>query len=533
VVQGTGLLGRLRRKRPDLSWGSPLFNAILLLALVLAGLAIARLPLTLAGALVLGGIVLLATLVRPEYGLYLLVLAVPFGGVREVTIAGFTVGAAEALIGLALAAWMARMVAAREIRIVRPPLLLPLLAFLGATLLSTTGALSLRWSLKEIVKWLEVLAIYLFVASALDRDKARVVVALALLAGIGQALLGVYQFLGRVGPEAFVLLGRFMRAHGTFEQPNPYGGYLGLVLPLAYGVLLGTRTFGIREFVDSWVHRESANPESTNLRVTNSLLAILGFVLMAAALAMSWSRGAWLGFAAAFAAMNLVHSRRTAALFVLACLLAVLLGGFQLLPRALVQRFADIAPYLGIFDVRGVKVTDENYALVERMAHWQAAWGMFNDRPWLGVGIGNYEPVYPAYALPGWGEPLGHAHNYYLNIAAEAGLVGLAAYLLLWGAAFWEAWRTVRVTEGYWRGVAVGIFGALVHLSVHNFFDNLYVHNMYVHVAILLGLLYVVGQQTATPRRNSGNLSPQRGQAPASKEVSPCQGCFAASEEMP
>ncbi|HIC93634.1 MAG TPA: hypothetical protein EYP09_05230, partial [Anaerolineae bacterium] len=353
MVQGTGLLGRLRRKRPDLSWGSPLFNAILLLALVLAGLAIARLPLTLAGALVLGGIVLLATLVRPEYGLYLLVLAVPFGGVREVTIAGFTVGAAEALIGLALAAWMARMVAAREIRIVRPPLLLPLLAFLGATLLSTTGALSLRWSLKEIVKWLEVLAIYLFVASALDRDKARVVVALALLAGIGQALLGVYQFLGRVGPEAFVLLGRFMRAHGTFEQPNPYGGYLGLVLPLAYGVLLGTRTFGIREFVDSWVHRESANPESTNLRVTNSLLAILGFVLMAAALAMSWSRGAWLGFAAAFAAMNLVHSRRTAALFVLACLLAVLLGGFQLLPRALVQRFADIAPYLGIFDVRG------------------------------------------------------------------------------------------------------------------------------------------------------------------------------------
>ncbi len=197
--------------------------------------------------------------------------------------------------------------------------------------------------------------------------------------------------------------------------------------------------------------------------------------------------------------MNLVHSRRTAALFALACLLAVLLGGFQLLPRPLTQRFADVAPYLGIFDVRGVKVTDENYALVERMAHWQAAWGMFSDRPWLGVGIGNYEPVYPAYALPGWEEPLGHAHNYYLNIAAEAGLVGLAAYLVLWGAAFREAWRTVRRTEGYWRGVAVGIFGALVHLSVHNLFDNLYVHNMYVHVAILLGLLHVI-DSTASRR---------------------------------
>jgi len=513
VVQGAGLLGRLRRKRPDLSWGSPLFNLILFFTLVLAGLALARLPLTLAGALVLGGIVLLATLVRPEYGLYLLILAVPFGGVREITVAGLTVGAAEALIGLTLAAWLAGMVAARKVEIARPPLLLPLLIFLGAILLSITGALSLRWSLKEIIKWLEVLAIYLFVASALDRDKAQIVVALALLAGIGQALLGFYQFFGQVGPEAFVFLGRFMRAYGTFEQPNPYGGYLGLVLPLAYGVLLGTRTFGIRRFVNSGVRRESTNPESTNLRitnlrVTNFLLPILSFVLMAAALAMSWSRGAWLGFAAAFVAMNLVHSRRTAALFALVCLLALLLGGVQLLPRSFVQRFADIAPYLGIFDVRGVKVTDENYALVERMAHWQAAWGMFSDRPWLGVGIGNYEPVYPAYALPGWEEPLGHAHNYYLNIAAEAGLVGLAAYLVLWGAAFREAWKTVRGTGGYWRGVAVGVFGALVHLSVHNFFDNLYVHNMYVHVAILLGLLYVAGRQSAAPGQNSGHLSP-------------------------
>jgi O-antigen ligase len=139
-----------------------------------------------------------------------------------------------------------------------------------------------------------------------------------------------------------------------------------------------------------------------------------------------------------------------------------------------------------------VKVTDENYAIVERMAHWQAAWEMFKERPWLGVGIGNYEPVYPAYSLPGWKEPLGHAHNYYLNIAAEAGLVGLFAYLILWGSAFWQALKAIRRSEGFWRGVAVGIFGVLVHLSAHNLFDNLYVQNMYVHIAILLGLIHVI-----------------------------------------
>ena len=192
--------------------------------------------------------------------------------------------------------------------------------------------------------------------------------------------------------------------------------------------------------------------------------------------------------------MSLAYSRRATALFALLCLLAtsvLLLGSMQVLPQSITQRITGFLPYLGVFDVRGVKLTDANYAVVERMAHWQAAWGMFSDRPWLGVGIGNYEPVYPAYSLPGWTEPLGHAHNYYLNIAAEAGLIGLAAYLVLWGAAFWQAWNVVRTTQGYWRGAAVGILGVLTHLAVHNLFDNLHVHNMYLHVAILLGLLFV------------------------------------------
>ncbi len=466
----------------DFSWGSPLFNAALLLIVLTVGLSIALLPLTLAGGAVLGGIVFLTTLIRPEYGLYLLILAVPFGSVREITISGFTVGAAEALVGLVLAAWLAKMVAAREVKVAYPPLVLPLLIFLGAILLSLPGALSLKYSFKEILKWLEVLGIYLFVANAIEREQARVVVLLMLLAGIGQALLGFYQFFGRVGPQAFVVLGRFVRAYGTFEQPNPYGGYLGLVLPLAWGLLLGIGKWGNRRLdISYWV-------------------AILGLATMGAALIMSWSRGAWLGFAAAFIVMNVAHSQRAAVLFALLCLLVasvLVLGSIQALPQTIAQRLTDFVPYLRVFDVRGVKLSDANYAVVERMAHWQAAWGMFNDRPWLGVGIGNYEPVYPAYSLQGWPEPLGHAHNYYLNIAAEAGLIGLTAYLVLWGAAFWQAWKAVRAAQGYWRGVAAGILGVLTHLSVHNFFDNLYVHNMYLHVAILLGLLFVAVKRDA------------------------------------
>jgi hypothetical protein len=60
------------------------------------------------------------------------------------------------------------------------------------------------------------------------------------LAGLAQAVVGFYQYIFRVGPEGFLLFGGgTLRVFGTFEQPNPFAGYLGLIIPLALGVILG------------------------------------------------------------------------------------------------------------------------------------------------------------------------------------------------------------------------------------------------------------------------------------------------------
>jgi O-antigen ligase len=157
-------------------------------------------------------------------------------------------------------------------------------------------------------------------------------------------------------------------------------------------------------------------------------------------------------------------------------------------------------------DISSVEVNDNNWAVIERMAHWQAAVGMFTDHPWLGVGIGNYPVAYPQYAVGRWRDPLGHAHNYYLNIAAEAGILGLGAYLLLFGACFVVAWRTIQHAQGYWRAVALGALGILVHLSVHNLFDNLFVHSMNVQLGLVLGLLFLAGKYGAAQDARHGGV---------------------------
>jgi O-antigen ligase len=441
-------------------------------------LSIALLPLRSAMLLVLAGIVVTVTLIRPQFGVLLIVPAVPFGSLYQVSLGAMNVGVTEAVVMLVLVAWLMRLVARHDIRIYWPPLMVPMAIFLGVLCLSSLGSSSLELSVKEIVKWVEVLALYVLVANEMEGRWIKVLVAVFLGIGALAALHGMYQFLFRVGPEGFVLFGRFMRAYGTFEQPNPYGGYLGLTLPLAIGLIVAA-LLPRQERVSGWW-----------------LVWATGCgTLMLAALVMSWSRGAWLGFAAALAAMALAVVARSGRAVILGVVFAVLLvsfvllaGGGRLVPSAIAQRFSDFLPYLGVTDVGGAEITDANFAVLERMAHWQAALSMWSDHLWLGVGIGNYEVAYAGYALPLWPLPLGHAHNYYLNIAAEAGILGLAAYLFLWGAALVRSWLGTRQALGWYWGVALGVLGVLVHLSVHNLFDNLYVHSMYLQVAMLLGI---------------------------------------------
>jgi len=477
-LSGFGLAWR-SRSRDWLRFGA-------LAAAVLAAGAIALLPLAWAGALVAACLALVLTLVQPLFGLLLVVLAVPFGSLVRVPVAGMNIGVTEALVWLVLAAWGMRLVARREVRLRFTWLSLALALLLGVMLISLVGARSLEHGAKELVKWIEVLALYLLVSHELDERWLRALVGAILLTGGLAGLHGVYQFVFRIGPEAFVLFGRFMRAYGTFEQPNPYAGYLGLSVPIGLGLLAGSLIRGVQHTRWRW-----------------SALAAGTLMLMLAAMAMSWSRGAWLGLAAAVTAMAVVAVLRTQKRLVFVTVFALLIaggllvGGLVRVPSSIVQRVADLVPFLTVTDVRGMEVTDANYAVLERMAHWQAAVGMWADHPWFGVGIGNYEVAYPRYALPTWDEPLGHAHNYYLNIGAEAGLAGLVGYLLVWTIAWAAAWRACRTASGWHWGVALGIVGAIVHLCVHNLFDNLFVHGVYLQVAILLGMIPHLRQGTS------------------------------------
>jgi O-antigen ligase len=121
---------------------------------------------------------------------------------------------------------------------------------------------------------------------------------------------------------------------------------------------------------------------------------------------------------------------------------------------------------------------------------------MARQHPWIGVGLGNYETRYPDVRLLNWKFPLGHAHNFYLNVLAETGMIGLCAYLVLWLAVFVLTWRTRRHADPVARLTAAGLFGVWCYLSVHSLTDNLYVNNLFLHLGVMLGLLAVLHRQS-------------------------------------
>ncbi len=444
--------------------------ALWLPVLVLLGLAAGAAPPLYSAAAVLGIAGLIVIVIRPEVGLYLVTLSVPFQSLRGSDPTEVQITSTEILVGLTAAAFLIRQLVLQRGSSESGPLVRPIAIFIGAVLLSAFKATNQLQSLKELVKWLELLAVY-WMTINLIKDKRQVIALLTMttVGALAETAIGAAQVLLRIGPPEFLIGGVILRAYGTFGQPNPLAGYLNMTLP----ILIAVGVF------------------STSRKV--QCLCWLASAGIGAIMVITLSRGAWLGLAAALMVMGLVMSVRVAFWIRFALLglsFVILAAVFGIIPFSLTARV------LAAFGLSGVSldsVTAENFSAVQRIAFWQAGLNMFNANPILGVGIGNYMEAYPTYAAPGWNEVLGHAHDYYLNVAAEAGMVGLVGYLALVVAAFRHLLQTVRsLPSGVWYGVALGLLGMFTAISVHNLVDNMYVHGMPVLLGLLLGAASVI-----------------------------------------
>lgn len=392
-----------------------------------------------------------------------------------------------------LASWAAYRVSRgqRLRRWFHSPVLTAVMLLVVIFALTVFQAASVGAWLNEWLKWVQILLLVLLAYDIAGDHLWQWLVFGLVLAGIANAAVGLYEFFGGSGALHLLINNRFFRAFGTFGQPNPFGGFMGLLAPVALMAAVG---YAARAR-SRW--RASRSLPVPGLLLT-SFYAVAAVILTAGVVA-SWSRGAWVALTLALVVVLLAFPRHAWRGVLIAggvLALVVLLWLAGVLPASIIERISSsTAEFLAFEDVRGVDITPDNYAVVERLAHWQAALNMAVTHPWLGVGLGNYEVVYHQYRLINWIEPLGHAHNYYLNILAETGIIGLLGYGKAWVIIMWLNWRARRHPDSLARCILVGLLGTWTYLAVHSFFDNLYVNNLFMHLGLMLGVLAILYNQ--------------------------------------
>jgi O-antigen ligase len=369
---------------------------------------------------------------------------------RRILFAAFVVGLglsitlSQSALAALTALWLWRLRDPGVRRAQAWPFLAPVLAFAGVTLLSALLSGELALSLTASKGLLLMAALYV-TADGLDdvgsagRFLTLLSAVLAIAAGIGLLQVAVCPGPGADAGTPAWLYHRCHRARGPFSIYMTLAGILTLTLLATLPRLLPgapRRPW----FLPLWL-------------------------IMLGGLIASYTRGAWLGFAAGVLAL-LPASRRGRLILVggLAALVLGLLAG----PPGLRHRFVSMGD-------------PEEATVKERRYMWESGLMMARVRPWLGFGPGGVKREYRRFSLEeAHKKRTGHVHNTPLQILVERGAIGLAAWLWIWVAFYAYAigvLRRLAPDAVAARTVVIGSLAAITGflvggLSEYNFGDS-------------------------------------------------------------
>ncbi len=245
---------------------------------------------------------------------------------------------------------------------------------------------------------------------------------------------------------------------GTFVNRNHFAGYMELLLPVPIALLI--------------THRAT---------LENHVFYVFAAVMMGVALCFSLSRGGLISLCAQLIFLVSLRSQMRVArqqggkstrLFQWAGVTAI----FLLIVAGIIAMGAEPL----IFRLAGSDFE------TDRGAIWADSWRVFRAHPLLGTGWGTFETSFPLYANDNGLNIASEAHNDYLQVLADAGLIGFG--ILLWFLIVlvrqlsWGLKSSSPQTAALVLASATGLFGLLVH--------SLFDFNLQLPSHALLFLLY-------------------------------------------
>lgn len=348
----------------------------------------------------------------------------------------FSKAAVEITFGLLLIGWLIEHGATRWRESVwasrsSRPCLVALVGFLVVCALSIVTSTYPGNSLNGFINKTLEYALMLVIAADVAKDRLVVQRGLAILmvSSLFVGLDAVAQEIFGKEPLFGYVVTNYGRMGGPYNNPSDLATYLIVVIPIVIvqmAVVSGRKRWAL-----------------------GALLALLvGCVIR------TESRGAWLGLLGSLAVLGVV-SRRLGRPLLIAGLSVAVCGGLFL---QMIGRLHQVALDPGTRD---------------RVLMWQSAYKMIQDRPVLGQGLNTFMANYLKYRVGGEQQPR-YAHNCFLQVAAETGLLGLATFLWWLGSMTWLWWRAFRslTPQDPSRSALLGVASGLIGFLIQSAFDT-------------------------------------------------------------
>ncbi|PHV71281.1 hypothetical protein CS063_06210 [Sporanaerobium hydrogeniformans] len=398
---------------------------------------------------------------RPEYGLYAVVFVAPLLGTKFVL----------PLVFLTILSLVVKSFMEKGFKWVLDEVGLLIMGLLVVFFVASLYSYSRMSSFVLWFIYLCFMGFYLISVNITNKKEVLMnVVKFFILSGTLVALYGIMQYVfgwnvnnGWVDQEMFEDLK--MRAYSTLENPNVLGAYLILSTSLGMGLVCT---------------KQKLLPKLVYLGCTG---------IMILCLALTYSRGCWLGFGVAIIIFMTFYNGRLWGLFIPALLVAPLV-----LPDSIINRFASIGNM------------EESSTLV-RVKIWMSSLRMVGDFLWTGVGMGTgaYGYVYPFYAY--YYVFALHSHNTFIQLLLDGGIMALVLFLALilvfirkMATCYTKA---MKIKDKDIAIITLGMSAGVIGFLVQGVFDHLFYNYrliliFFVFIALAMSFLRVINNKEAS-----------------------------------
>lgn len=333
------------------------------------------------------------------------------------------------------------------------------IVFIAIYAMSAVTSLSFITSIKIALLIISFIFIYFVIINSITTKKQlEVLFALLVCVGVIVSLYGIYQyvFAGTFASSSFVDKEMFQdittRVSGTFDNPNVMGEYLLLVIPIALTYVFNWK---------GWLKK---------------LISLSIVAIMIVCLALTYSRGCYLGIAACVGIFLLLINLK----FILFLIAGIISIPF-VLPSSIMNRLTSIGN------------TDDS-STSYRVSIWKGAVDMIKDywyRP-IGQGTTAFNSIYPLYSYSGVGAE--HTHNLFLQVFIETGILGIVSFVGLIFKFYQYLCSGLKICKD--RDLYIKIIAFVSGLSgflIQSLFDNTWYNN---RIILIFWIFIAIGVTT-------------------------------------